>query len=234
MDIMNNYLTLKKILIDSVALYRSHFLYITVLIGAVLGPYSLIVRMETLPDIFILIIPLFILGMMLVEIVAIGLTSTSYVDREFIIWEEIKKSFPRIIQYTLITFTGAVLTFLGLSLFIIPGVLLTIFFNLFKVDYVISGTKVAFSFQNVLKMMKQGYFIKVFKIYLLPTALQFLLAIVVNPFFDPLTLEEDIYTLYPYITIALILIFPISICFRTSVYFNLLKDRQLNSTDELV
>ncbi len=231
---MNNYLTLKKILTDGVALYRSHFLYITVLIGAVLGPYSLIVRMDSLPDVFILIIPLFILAMMLVEVVSTGLASTSYVDREFIIWDEIKKSLPRIIQYTFITFLGAALTFFGLSLFVIPGVIITIFFNLLKVDYVVSGTKVKVSFQNVLKMLKEGYFIKIFKIYLLPTALQFLLAIAINPFFDPLTLEEDIYTIYPYMTIALIIIFPISICFRTSVYFNLIKDRHLNSTNELV
>lgn len=231
---MNSYLTLKKILVDSVALYRAHVLSITVLISAILVPYGFIVTMEELPDVFIIIIPVFIFLMMLVEVVSTGLVSTGYVEREFIIWNEVKNSMPKIIQYTLITFMGAVLTFFGLSFFIIPGVIITIYFNLIKVDYVVSKTTVQLSFKNMLTNLKKGYLLKILKIYLLPIGLQFLLAIIINPYFNPQTLEQDIFTFYPYITAALIIIFPFSICFRTSIYYNIIKDRQLNSTNQLV
>lgn len=231
---MINYLTLKKIMIDTFALYRANVFYITVLIAAILGPYSFIVQRDSLPDIFILIIPLFLFGIMLVEVVSTGLVITGYIEREFFIWPEIKSGLRKVLPYTLITFLGTVGTFLGLSMFVIPGVIATLYFNIIKIDYLTSGSKLQVSFQNSIKMLKDGIFLKVLMIYILPTLLQFLLAMVINPFINPSTLEEDIYRLYPYMTIALIIIYPVSICFRTSIYFNIIKQRHLNSSNELV
>ncbi|QEN03825.1 hypothetical protein EW093_03620 [Thiospirochaeta perfilievii] len=231
---MNSYLTLKKILIDSVALYKSHFLYATILIGAVLGPYTILVRMESLPDIFIVIIPIFVFLMILVEVVSTGLISTGYVDREFIIWEEIQSSIPKVVVYSFITFIGAGLIFLGLSIFIIPGILAMVYLNLLKVEYVVGNKSLKESIIATTNSLKDGYLIKILKIYIFPIILQFLLALIISPYINPLTMESDIYAIYPYLTVALIIIFPISICFRVSIYYNCIKERLLNSTNQLV
>ncbi|MGL1894366.1 MAG: hypothetical protein OCD02_22230 [Spirochaetaceae bacterium] len=235
---MTNYLTIKKILLDSVALYRAHALYITVLIGAVIAPYTLIITNEELPDSVVIIIPIFIILLMLVEMISTILASTGYVEKQFLIIDEIKSNILRAIPYLFITLLAVLIAFLGVSILVIPGIIATIVFSIIKVDYSISGRKINESFKEVIKMLKFGSFIKVLKIYLLPIGLQFILGLLLNPLLKPLlssaTLEQDILNIYPYITVALVLIFPVAICFRTAVYFNMVKQYQLNSTNQLV
>lgn len=227
-------MTLKKILQDCVALYKAHFLYITTLIGAVIIPYTLIIRMETLPDIFIMIVPIFVLLLMLVEIVSTRLVSTGYIEKEFLIVEELKAGLKLILPYTFITFITVLASFFGLSLFILPGLIAGIFFNILKVDYIIHGGKIRERFVSSVKLLNNGSFIKIVKIYILPTLLQFALAFIISPYLHPETLEQDIYKIYPYMTVGLIIIFPVSICFRTAIYFNNVKERHSKPTDQLV
>lgn len=233
---MTEYLTVKKILQDCVALYRSHFLYMTTLIGGVLIPYTFIVKLKSLPDTLALIlVPIFMLLTLTVEIVSISMVSTGYIDREFNIWNDIKRSIPRLLNYTLITATGVFAVFLGLNLFIIPGIVATLFFNLIKVDYCVNdGIKLFSSVKSVIESLKNGYIFKVLRIYTLPSALQFLIGFAITPFFHLETLEQDIFRLYTWFTLALILVFPVSVCFRVSVFYNLLKERTLNPPNQLV
>jgi hypothetical protein len=234
MGVMTDYLTIKKIIKDSVALYRAHVLFITTLISGVLIPYSLLVKLENLPDVFILIIPIFLFLMMLVEIVSTKLAATGYVDNEFIIADEMKKGVRFVVPYFLITMLAAFASFIGLSLLVFPGVIALIFFNLYKVEYIIQGGKLKDSFLSTLKLLNDGSFIKIIKIYVLPILLQFAMALLLNIFLRPESLEEDIFRLYPYMTAGIIIVFPISICFRTAIYFNNIKYRQLKPSNELV
>ena len=80
---MNNFLTIKKILVDSVALYKSHFLLMTIMISAVLLPYSYMMKFDNLPDFFIVLIPVFIIAFLSVEIISTRLVATSYMEMEF-------------------------------------------------------------------------------------------------------------------------------------------------------
>lgn len=232
--IMNDFLTLPKILKDSVALYRVHFLYITALISVVIVPYTLLIRVENLPDGIVFIIPVFILLMMLVEIVSTILVSSGYVDIDFNITEQLNSGLKIVLPYTLITLLAIGSTFLGLSFFILPGIIVTIFFNILKVDFIINKGTIRDRFKSSIELLKEGSFFKIVKIYMLPMLLQLLMAFVISPFMKPETLEQDIERIYPYMSLGIIVVFPISICFRTAIYYNNIKNKQLKTTNELV
>lgn len=231
---MNEFLTINKILKDSVALYRAHFLYITTLFSAVIIPYTLLLRLETLPDGIIFVIPIFLLLMMLVEIVSTKLVCTSYVDIEFVISKQLKNSLPTVLPYTIITFMALFVTFFGFSIFIIPGILGSIFFNMLKVDFIINNGTIRERIKSTVELFKGGSFSKIIKIYILPIVLQFALGFLISSFLQAETLEQDIERLFPFMTAGIIIFFPISVCFKTAIYYNNIKQRQLQTSNELV
>ncbi len=224
---MNRYLTLKKVLIDSVALYRAHFLYITVLVSAVIIPYSFIITRESLPGFITLFVPIFLLLIMMVEIVSKKIAASSYIYINFVLVDEIKLSLKKVLPFTLISFLGAALSLLGFSFFVIPGVIVIVFFNLLKVKFVVDEKNIKNSITELVQLLKGRNFIQVIKINMFPITLQFLFSIITNPMIKMETLESDIMRLFPYIIGLFIILFPISISFYTSLYYNLVKENQI-------
>ncbi len=231
---MNNFLTIKKILVDSVALYKSHFLLMTIMISAVLLPYSYMMKFDNLPDFFIVLIPVFIIAFLSVEIISTRLVATSYMEMEFNLKSEIIYSIKRSIPYLFVILVGGIISFIGYSMLVIPGVIISMIVNLVKVDFLTYNFSLISSLKNIFTLLKEGAFSKLFIIYILPTLLQFLFALFLNPYLAKGGLEESLYNIFPYLIGFLIVIFPVSICFRDSVYFNLLKYKHSNPTDQLV
>ena len=237
---MNKYLTIKKIVQDSVALYRAHFFYISFLIAVLLIPYGYLVTREELPNGTIIIIPIFLILLMMVEIVCTQLVSTSYVEKDFILKDEFQRSIKKVIQYLFITLFSGLLTFIGLSMFVIPGIVVTIFSNILKVNYIVNNRTLSKTIINNVKFFKRGIIKDVLIIYSLPLLLNFLFALLINVFLDPniitdpLAFNNEILVLYPYMIAGLIIFFPISICFRCALYYNILKETQLKSSNQLV
>ena len=234
MYIMNKYLTLKKVLVDCVALCKSHFLYIFGLIGSVLAIYILFVKIDNLPTIAIVFVPIFLLFVLIIEFVSTDFASTGYIDKEFIILNEIKKSLKFMLPYCFLTIISFLFTLLGVSVFIVTSFVVNMFFNLIKVDYIINKKSIKSSFLNITNYLKKGNFFKILKIQLLPILLQFIFAFILSPYLTNEALGSLDFTVFTYITLSLAVIFPISICFRVSLYFNLLKEYKLNSSNELV
>ena len=122
----------------------------------------------------------------------------------------------------------------GLSFFVIPGVIVTIFFNILKVDFIINNGTIRARFKSSLELLKGDSFLKILKIYILPLVIQLIAAFVLSSFMKPETLEQDLERIYPYMSFALIIIFPMAICFRTAIYYNNIKQRHLKAANELV
>lgn len=231
---MNDFLVLQKIMKDTLALYKSSFVYITALISAVIVPYTLLIRAENLPNEIVYIIPIFILLLMVVEIVSTKLASAGYIEFEFNMANELKNSLRLVLPYTLITLLAMFATFVGLSFFIIPGIAITIFFNILKIDFIINGGLIRDRFKSSLTLLNGSSFLKIAKIYILPLIIQLAIAFIITPYVNPDTLEAEIERIYPYMSAGLIIIFPVTICFRTSIYFNNIKQRHLEAPNELV
>lgn len=228
---MNKYLTVSKVLKDSVALYRAHFLNMTVLIAAVLVPYGYLNTREELPEVVNIIMPVFMVLVLVVEIVSKKLASTSYLYFDFIFILEIKKSIKKLLPFILISLVGLIITFIGFSVFVLPGIFAVLFFNILKVHFIVNDKLIKDSILDVINLLKKGNFFKTLQIYMIPLTLQVLLSVLSNSIINIETLEEDLIRMFPYLIGLLILVFPISMCFNTSLYFNLVKENQLNSAD---
>ncbi len=234
---MNQYLTLRKVLIDSIAIFKKHFLYITALNCAVVIPYYYLSSKDNLPEVFTIFIPIFILLNMLVRIVSIKLTASSYLYNNFMIFDELKKNIKKILPFLLISLIGGFSILFGSFLFFIPGIIAMVFFHLLKVHFAIYDKNIKSSVSDVMGLLKNGYFIPVLKINMLPILFLLIFALILFPFINPQTPETlamDLQRLSPYMTIFGIIIYPISVSFYTSLYFNLVKENQLDSTDQLV
>lgn len=162
---------------------------------------------------------------MQIEIISIRLVSTGYVEKNIILIDEFKSSFKKVLPYTLLTLISTLLVFMGMTFFIIPGIAANLYFNLVKVDFSVSNGKLKDSVFAAFKMLKDGIFIKTLKIYLVPAVLQFLVALITNVEINPATIEQDLLKIYPYLVIALIILYPVTVCLKTAIYYNIIKER---------
>lgn len=233
---MTDYLSLTKIIKDGVALYKRHCLYITILISAVLIPYYLITQMEEIPSFVIYIIPLFFVAIFMMEIIATNLASTGYEEREVILVDQLWFSLKKVVPYIFLTTISTVVAIFGYSLLFLPGIITTLFFNVVKVDYVVGGRSFKDSILHSYKMFSGKILYKVIKIYLIPTLLQLLLSYILTPYLNLEMLEEQILQIYPYLVLAVILLFPLTVVFKTAIYYNIIKEgyKDLQPTNELV
>ncbi|OQY40619.1 MAG: hypothetical protein B6229_01290 [Spirochaetaceae bacterium 4572_7] len=226
---MRKYLTIKKVLIDSVALYKSHFLYLTLFIGVVVmsnyftefkGEFSVIQALFMLLYFFLNI---------LVEMISTELVASSYLYDEFVISNNIKQNIRRILPFTLFMVLGQLAVVLGFLVFIIPGVLALPLFYMIKIDYIVTKSDFKTSFRKILKLMGKKHLFEILKIMSIPALLIFLGAEFLYK--EILNGNDNIQLL---LTLVILLLKPIGVCFNTSIYFNLIKESELESTNQLV
>lgn len=237
---MTDYLSLTKILRDSVALYRRHFIYLTILVCGVTIPAFFLDSVEAFNNSPLIqngISLFFTILSLLVQFVAINLVATSYVDKEVNLFDQFKLGSKKVIPLLFISYLSLLVTLLGIVLMVFPGILAMMFYDVYVVDFVTSNRSFKESFNNTYKLFNFKRVLKILKIYMIPVVVLFIIVLFVYPI--GISLEEvDIMlnNFYPYLTVLSILIFPLSIVFKTAIYYNLIKEgyKDLKPTNEFV
>lgn len=233
---MTDYLSINKILRDGVALYKRHALYLTIMITAVVLPHYFLLKVEEYTTIHSILNSLITLATYIVSIISIKLVSTSYVDEEIILTDQVAYSIRKLIPFVLISYLSVILFILGFLLFIVPGVISLVYFEALKVDYVTSGRTLKESMVHTYKLFNRSILFRVMKVYAIPLLLLLLISFFTAPMISVNNFEEQFNMLYPYLSLISIVIFPINTVFITDVYYNVVKEgyRELQSSNELV
>lgn len=222
---MFKYLTLNKVLKDCLALLKVHFIYIALMFSVVAIPNYLVNFGEEFTVYQGLYLLFNIVVVILINMVSISLAASSFLYDESTISDKFKDSLTRLIPFVLLSLLGRTLAILGLFMLVIPGLVVAVLFSMAKIHFIVHRTALQESIIGVIKLFKREYIGSISKILLMPFLLLLLIVQIILYFVG----DQEI--IFKYLPLSVIVINPIIICYSTSLYFNLVKENQLDSTN---
>lgn len=220
---MFRYLTVTKVFKDCLALLKKHCLYIALMYCIIAIPNYFIKIDENNLSYQVLYMAVTLLVAAFIHIVSISLASTSFLYDKFNFTNKLKEAFSLLIPYTILTIVGHSLAIIGIFVLIIPGLIVSILFSMAKVHFIIHKTDVKGAVTGVIQLFKKSYILEIIKILSLP----FLTLFIITQIVFSVVQNQDL--VLKYLPLAIIIINPIAVCYSVSLYFNLVKENQLDS-----